>query len=118
MIPSGIPRYLRRKSGALAAPSRRIADLFACGLCGAELERAETGWCCSRHLHGKLIPDAELVERLARRFAELGHRRRNAERTMKVQRRAWFFRRRQANGTGGGPPPTSGGGDSVTEVVR
>ncbi len=89
-----VPAYLRsRRSGGFKLPPPRIRHVFCCADCGAPLERASCGWVCPK-LHGKIVPDGVLLDRLRQAIAAAGYRRYTANGLIYKQLRVQFWVRR------------------------
>ena len=91
------PNYLTSKrAGDCKRPPKLVADLFECEICHAALVLQDTGWVCPQSLHGKILSNAELLERLRERMQRLDYRRWTPEGILYIQLRVQFWKERNA----------------------
>lgn len=82
------------KRGGLKLPPRKVRDVFTCGDCGALLERGQVGWVCPKAMHGRIVPDSVLLERLRAAVVEAGYRRYTARGIFHRQKRVQVWLKR------------------------
>jgi hypothetical protein len=86
-------RYQSRRGG-FKRPPRKVRAVFTCPECGTLLERGETGWVCPKAMHGRIVPDAVLLDRLYDAVIRAGYRRYTAQGIFRRQKRVQFWMRR------------------------